>query len=208
MSPEKKSKITRLIFWAVFLTVFTATLYYLNYEGHRFAKEQQHMPKTKFEPRSFTPKPYPPPLPPPKSSTPSRDPVQTQIQEVTPISIIPPSASTLREEVEQNPHDAPQSLMDFAKQITTEVEKAKTSLTMARTFFDTVEDDCLKNGETTTIRFLCLRNAHIVAKYYEHEPPPGQTTDELSLRFGHILEGLEVSDPEVFQYFNMMQQLR
>jgi hypothetical protein len=85
-----------------------------------------------------------------------------------------PTLKEVREQVSQDPHQTPQALIQFAKDLSARAEVAKQSQASAQEFFGVLED-CLSSGndpsETVPIpaQLTCLMTAEEFAKLYPDE---------------------------------------
>jgi hypothetical protein len=73
-----------------------------------------------------------------------------------------PSMDQVRQEVADNPHRTPISIIDFAAKLGTQMERALESEEIALSLFDELKKCALNSSLPTSIQTICLSNAQIL----------------------------------------------
>ncbi len=82
--------------------------------------------------------------------------------------LIIPSQDVIRKGTAQDPHAIPESISTFSIALARELKLAKDSKEKATKLMNTLKT-CMSQKNTSTIHYLCFRNARILARYYEIE---------------------------------------
>lgn len=81
----------------------------------------------------------------------------------------PPTVSTVRQEVEADPHAPPISIVEFAERLAPRLESALQNEKDARIFFSFLEDCVRGQGDeqvSEVARALCFKNAQVLSERY------------------------------------------
>jgi len=83
-------------------------------------------------------------------------------------SLVPPAEATLEQEIQENPHSTPPSIINFASSLAPSMEKAKSDEKFAVSFFHELSGCASENLEKSdpTIRAICAGNAYRLSKMY------------------------------------------
>lgn len=133
---------------------------------------------------------------PPKTDAPKPEPI---VKETMESRLRIPAVAQLRYEIRADPHNVPESLMEFAQRLTQAMDEAKNSLHQAKELFQTLTK-CTKTGPTFTIRFLCLDNAYQLSEFYVQKKD-----SEIFVKQYDTLE--KEAPPELVEYLYMMEEL-
>lgn len=92
----------------------------------------------------------------------SRDTVDGGHTRAAPSVLAAPSVDQVRQEVAENPHHTPRSIIAYAAELGPKMERALESEEVALAFFEELKTCCLNSTLPVVIQAICLSNAQVL----------------------------------------------